>query len=483
MGHQNAAAPHSQVYSVSVDMQPQGGSKCFDDDGHLKRTGTVWTASAHIITAVIGSGVLSLAWATAQLGWIAGPAMLFLFSFVTYYTSALLAACYRSGDPVNGKRNYTYMDAVSSNLGGFKVKLCGLVQYLNLFGVAIGYTIASSTSMMAISRSNCFHNKGEKNPCPANSTPYMITFGVIEIILSQIPNFDQLWWLSILAAVMSFTYSTIGLGLGVTKVVETGKFRGSLTGISIGTVTETQKIWKSFQALGDIAFAYSYSIILIEIQDTIKSPPSEAKTMKKATLISVAVTTLFYMLCGCFGYAAFGDMSPGNLLTGFGFYNPFWLVDIANAAIVIHLVGAYQVYCQPLFAFIEKYAKERFPDSQFITKDIEVPVPGFKPYKLNLFRLVWRTIFVIITTVISMLLPFFNDVVGLLGALGFWPLTVYFPVEMYIAQKKIPKWSTKWLCLQILSFACLIITIAAAAGSVAGVMLHLKSYKPFSTSY
>lgn len=79
--------------------------------------GNVWTASAHIITAVIGSGVLSLAWATAQLGWIAGPTVLFLFSFVTYYTSCLLAACYRSGDPVTGKRNYTYMEAVQSNLG------------------------------------------------------------------------------------------------------------------------------------------------------------------------------------------------------------------------------------------------------------------------------------------------------------------------------------------------------------------------------
>jgi hypothetical protein len=126
--------------------------------------------------------VLALAWAIAQLGWVAGPAVMFLFSFVTYYTSTLLSACYRSGDSVSGKRNYTYMDAVQSNLGNFchiltvpiklkrrllflksflylnylfilllgggKVKICGLVQYLNLFGVAIGYTIASAISMM-----------------------------------------------------------------------------------------------------------------------------------------------------------------------------------------------------------------------------------------------------------------------------------------------------------------------------------------------
>lgn len=205
--------------------------------------------------------------------------------------------------------------------------------------------------------------------------------------------------------------------------------------------------------------------------------------MKKATFLSVAVTTIFYMLCGCMGYAAFGDLAPGNLLTGFGFYNPYWLLDIANVAIVVHLVGAYQVFCQPLFAFIEKYASNRFPDSQFINEDINIPIPGFRPFKLNLFRLVWRTIFVIITTLVSMLLPFFNDIVGLLGALGFWPLTVYFPVEMYIAQKKIPKWSTRWISLQILSMACLIITIAAAAGSVAGVIQDSKSIKPFQTTY
>lgn len=75
------------------------------------------TASAHIITAVIGSGVLSLAWAIAQLGWVAGPAVLFAFSFITYFTSTLLADSYRSPGPISGKRNYTYMDVVRSHLG------------------------------------------------------------------------------------------------------------------------------------------------------------------------------------------------------------------------------------------------------------------------------------------------------------------------------------------------------------------------------
>ena len=109
-------------------------------------SGTVWTASAHIITAVIGSGVLSLAWAMAQLGWIAGPVTLILFSIVTFFTSSLLADCYRTLDPVHGKRNYTYMDAVKSNLDATQYWLCGLSQYVNLFGTAVGYTITASIS-------------------------------------------------------------------------------------------------------------------------------------------------------------------------------------------------------------------------------------------------------------------------------------------------------------------------------------------------
>ncbi|KAH9329103.1 hypothetical protein KI387_001211, partial [Taxus chinensis] len=77
-------------------------------------------------------------------------------------------------------------------------------------------------------------------------------------------------------------------------------------------------------------------------QDTLKTKPPKNKTMKKASLLVVTATTFFYMLCSFFGYAAFGENTPGNLLTGFGFYEPYWLVDFANACIVVHLVGAYQ---------------------------------------------------------------------------------------------------------------------------------------------
>lgn len=81
------------------------------------QTGTIRTAIAHIITAVIGSGVLSLAWSTAQLGWVAGPVAMFCFAIVTYVSASLLSDCYRAPNCVTGVRNRSYMDAVRVTLG------------------------------------------------------------------------------------------------------------------------------------------------------------------------------------------------------------------------------------------------------------------------------------------------------------------------------------------------------------------------------
>ncbi|KAL2529347.1 Amino acid permease 6 [Forsythia ovata] len=469
--------------SMYIEQTPEtvenGPSKNFDDDGRVKRTGTLVTASAHIITAVIGSGVLSLSWAIAQLGWVAGPAVLMAFSLITYFTSTLLADSYRSD---HGTRNYTYMGVVRSHLGGLKVQLCGLAQYGNLIGVTIGYTITASISMVAVERSNCFHKHGHQAKCSISNYPFMIIFAAIQIILSQIPNFHELSWLSIVAAVMSFAYSSIGLGLSIAKVAGGGHARTSLTGVTVGVdVSGSEKVWRSFQAIGDIAFAYAYSTVLIEIQDTLKSPPPENKVMKKASFIGVSTTTIFYVLCGCVGYAAFGNKAPGNFLTGFGFYEPFWLIDFANVCIAIHLIGAYQVFAQPIFSFVERLCSQKWPENKFITTEHAINVPLFGTWYINLFRLVWRTIYVVLTAVIAMIFPFFNDFLGLIGAASFYPLTVYFPIEMHIAQSKIPKYSFTWIWLKILSWACLIVSLVAAAGSIQGLAHDVKTYKPFKT--
>ncbi|KAH1140075.1 hypothetical protein AAZX31_10G242600 [Glycine max] len=461
---------------MTMESQANGvHSSKHDDDGRLKRRGTWLTATSHIVTAVIGSGVLSLAWAVAQLGWIAGPAILTIFSVITVFTSSLLSDCYRYPDSVHGTRNHNYREMVKNILGGRKYLFCGLAQFANLIGTGIGYTVTASISMVAVIRSNCFHKYGHEAKCHTSNYPYMTIFAVIQILLSQIPDFQELSGLSIIAAVMSFGYSSIGIGLSIAKIAGGNDAKTSLTGLIVGEdVTSQEKLWNTFQAIGNIAFAYAFSQVLVEIQDTLKSSPPENQAMKKATLAGCSITSLFYMLCGLLGYAAFGNKAPGNFLTGFGFYEPYWLVDIGNVFVFVHLVGAYQVFTQPVFQLVETWVAKRWPESNFMGKEYRVG-----KFRFNGFRMIWRTVYVIFTAVVAMILPFFNSIVGLLGAISFFPLTVYFPTEMYLVQAKVPKFSLVWIGVKILSGFCLIVTLVAAAGSIQGIIADLKIYEPF----
>ena len=251
------------------------------------------------------------------------------------------------------------------------------------------------------------------------------------------------------------------------------------------------------------------------IKDTLESPPAENQSMKKASLVSILITTFFYICCGCFGYASFGDATPGNLLTGFGFYEPYWLVDIANVCIMVHLVGGYQVlllpiripisvfprvqltkqfychcflvltftntfasfawfcqqiYSQPIYSTADRWYTRKFPKSSFVNDFHVVKLPLVPAFEINLFRFCFRTAFVISTVGFAILFPYFNSVLGLLGAINFWPLAIYFPVEMYFVQNKIGAWTRRWIVLRIYSFACFLVTIVGFVGSFEGIV-------------
>ncbi|XVE53767.1 hypothetical protein DITRI_Ditri03aG0028900 [Diplodiscus trichospermus] len=311
-----------------------------------------------------------------QLGWIAGVGTLLLFSRITYYTSSFLADCYRSPNSTSGKRNYSYMEAVKTNLGGIKYKACRFLQYTFLSGMLVGYTITSSVSMVTICKSNCFHKKSHRASRKFSNNPYMIALGVVEIFVSQISNFHQLSWLSIIAAIMSFGYAFTRMGLAFAKVVSSNGAKTTLTGVGAGVdLTIANKIWRMFTAAGNMAFACAYSSIFIEIQDCEEKVEFQ---LIKANLENI--------ICG-----------GGNS------------------------------HC--------------------------------------------------------MALPFFNDIIALLRAIGYWLVTVYFPVEMHISQKKIKQGTIRWLSLQLLNLVCLLVALVARAGAIQGLIHALQTSKLFNFKY
>ncbi|KAG6671820.1 hypothetical protein I3842_16G023500 [Carya illinoinensis] len=479
------------------DLLLRGGSQMVhhDERGSKLPTGAwrpVLTATAYVLLAVAGPGVLYLAWTMAQLGWIAGPAAIILFSFLTYIASIILCDFYFSPhDPA--KRNPTYMHVIRSYLGArghstANVKICWVIQYLNLFVMASLFTGWASDLMADIqwvSKCSPNNNNDDVNvddsnlSCWVYQKPYFIVFGVTQILLSQISEFRHLSWLTILCFGAFLIYSSIGVGLSLTKIAGNNwSIKGSIKGRQErqgNILTRAKKTWLIFKALGYTADAFDFSSVLLEIEDTIGrgvAAQEAQKIMRKAIqygLPAIACVCLFF---GSLGYAALGEESPEYIFL-YGFYEPHWLLNIASAAVVLNYAGAYQIFVQPIFAMFEKAAVKRFgPDNDFIKKKIKIWI-----YEFKLFQLVLRTFFVIVTTLLSMFLAIYLDILELIKILASWPIVFYFPVKIYIMEKKIPMWSARGLGLQIMSFGVLIVTIAMAAANIVDIFLQ-GSYKP-----
>ena len=86
---------------------------------------------------------------------------------------------------------------------------------------------------------------------------------------------------------------------------------------------------------------------IISIQNTLKEPPKAVVSMKKTIVTAFLSTAAFYLSVAVTGYAALGSSVPGDVLTGFDVSPEVEL--IANAAVLLHMVAAVQVFQQPLY--------------------------------------------------------------------------------------------------------------------------------------
>lgn len=436
-------------------------SNWIHEDG-VKRSGNTWTAFGHIITAVIGAGVLALPYAMASLGWILGAICFVLFAWITVFTGQLLADLYI----IDGVRQRTFPQMVKTVMGVPGMIILAILQQANLVLTALAYTITAAESMKAIADGAC----GGESGCFNQQWAMGIIFGVVQIFLSQVPTLESFWWASAFGAVMSFGYSIIAFGITV-------GYHGTNGGISPMQFNTTAKqVWNILNSIGAVLFAYSFAIILLEIQDTLQNAKGKntgpITSMKRAVNYSVAVMTGFYIAVSCAGFASLGyNMPTGYILTDYAGIAPQWVLDMANVMVVLHMIPAYQVWSQPHFVLVEEWIEFK------VCKDVKNKHLRWCTRGLGL-RLVYRTIYVLLLTFLAVLLPFFQSILGFVGAIGFWPMTVYFPIACYIRVFR-PSRAYR-IFLRCIDLFCFLITLAVIVASVESMIEAAKNTTLFA---
>lgn len=102
-------------------------------------------------------------------------------------------------------------------------------------------------------------------------------------------------------------------------------------------------MFRVFNALGEISFAFAGHAVVLEIQATMPSTPDKPSRipMWKGAIGAYFVNAICYFPVALIGYWAFGQDVEDNVLMNLK--KPEWLIAAANLMVVIHVIGSYQV--------------------------------------------------------------------------------------------------------------------------------------------
>lgn len=286
---------------------------------------------------------------------------------------------------------------------------------------------------------------------------WICIFGSIHFLLSQLPNFNSVAAVSLAAAIMSLSYSTIA-------------WVGSLTHGRVENVSYAYKntsgadsAFRVFNALGQIAFAFAGHAVTLEIQATIPSTPEMPSRipMFRGALAAYFVNAICYFPVAFIGYWAFGQDVADNVIVGL--QRPSWLIAAANLMVVIHVIGSYQVFAMPVFELAERTMVRKF----------NVP-PGI------LLRLIVRSAYVAITLFFGVTFPFFGDLLGFFGGFGFAPTSYFLPCIIWLKIKKPKRFSASWVINGACIFTGVFIMLASTIGGLRNIIADSSTYEFYS---
>ncbi|KAK8653250.1 hypothetical protein V6N13_127259 [Hibiscus sabdariffa] len=405
-----------------------------------------WYVAFHNVTAMVGAGVLGLPYAMAQLGWGPGAVILILSWVITLYTLWQMVEMH---EMLPGKRFDRYHE-LGQHAFGEKLGLYIVVpqQLICEVGVDIVYMVTGGKSLEKIYHLVC------NDPCKHIKTTYFIMiFASVHFVLAHLPNFNSISGVSLAAAVMSLTYSTIAWTASVHKGVQPD------VQYSYKDTSPNGTAFNFVTALGDVAFAYAGHNVVLEIQATIPSTPEKPSKgpMWRGVVIAYIIVAVCYFPVALIGYYMFGNKVDDNILITLE--KPTWLIVAANMFVVIHVIGSYQLFAMPVFDMIETMMVKKL---------------HFKPTQT--LRFFVRNFYVAATMFVAITFPFFGGLLGFFGGFAFAPTTYFLPCIMWLAIYK-PKrfslsWCTNWICI-ILG---LLLMILAPIGGLRNIILSAKDY-------
>ncbi|KAK6137301.1 hypothetical protein DH2020_028954 [Rehmannia glutinosa] len=392
------------------------------------------------------------------LGWGLGFLCLTVMGLVTFYSYYLMSLVLDHCEK-DGRRHIRFRELAADVLGsGWMFYFVIFIQTAINTGIGIGVILLAG-DCLKIMYSNLSPNG------PLKLYHFIAVVTGIMILLSQFPSFHSLRHINLGSLLLSLGYTFLVVG----ACIHAGTSKNPPPRDYSLESSESSRIFSAFTSISIIAAIFGNGI-LPEIQATL-APPAAGK-MAKALIMCYTVVFLTFYSAAVSGYWVFGNKSNSNILKSLMPDNgpslaPVWLLGLAIVFVLLQLFAIGLVYSQVAYEIMEK-------------KSADVKKGMFS--KRNLIpRIILRSLYVIICGFIAAMLPFFGDINGVVGAIGFIPLDFVLPMLLYNMTYKPTKSSlVYWVNNSIIIvFTCA--GLMGAFSSVRKLVLDAKEFKLFSS--
>ncbi|KAG2188728.1 hypothetical protein INT44_003867 [Umbelopsis vinacea] len=383
------------IVSGNYLFKPTEYSSSFDnvDDPTATRShgGSLWHAYVNIVCIVAGTGALSLPYALKQGGWI-GILILFLAWFMSITTGRLLVKCLYAGGP---KRLSSYKDIGTVAFGPIGGWVIFFFNFIILIGASILYFVLIGQNLHSLLK----------------GTPGELT----------------------LALSMKEVAFTSAIGAFATLAVVLIVLISSLQNLPTGPIEHDDVIWDQFPvALSTIAFSFAGNMVYPNVERSMKNP----QQWNKAVTLGLSSCSVMYFLTAVPGYYIYGTtaLSPVyNNLANQG-------ARMASQIIItIHVLLAVPILLTSLSLDFEAMFG--------ITQERRGKTVEF------VMRASLRVIIMIVVCVVAIYVPYFGDLLSLIGSFSNCLLVFTFPVVCYLKLTGVrnkPIYMLAWYALTVL---------------------------------
>jgi amino acid permease len=435
-----------------------------DDEARVAR----WPeAAVHTVTVVLGAGVLSLPYATAQVGLALGAVLLTVACLASYYSANLLAhlADYDGDVPSEGgngpeagstvdcgssagskKRLATYGDigvaAFGDTLGRW---LTVPFQWMVLVGVSIIFFGLGGQSLAGVVEyvSSVILAGGASIPGetkPVLQWPWKLLFTVLCMLASPLGGIHESFWISALSGSVSIVYSAIAVAMSCIDIavngmaVSSGASCDDSAGPALPHDHATTALFHAFNAIGIVVFAFGGHSIMPEIQATLAPEPStqagnssmtsSARPMMKGVFAAYVPTTTLYFALSITGYLAYGDCVHTNVLLSSTSEYASAIASFADLLVAVHVFGAIQLYLSPPIQLIRDTAMRW---ARSVTTN-----PSSQLRSDALWRFTVGPVFMLALGAFSAAVPDAAGPIGIVGGIGITWMTFALPSVIFV---------------------------------------------------